>query len=92
MTVFGQPPGDEVNADSWSVNDRSASRRYAIAEVSSASSTLDPGLRVEPIVIDGTRVLPQHRLRAAASATATCVVGVRPAPRRRPTRCRRADA
>lgn len=58
ITVFGQPPGDDVAADDWKVNIISAGA-YATAEIGIGSLTLTPGLRFEPFVIDGSRSSPQ---------------------------------
>jgi TonB family protein len=58
ITVFGEPPGAQVNADSWSVNELGVAP-FATAQVKVGKLELDPGLRVEPMMVDGTRVLPQ---------------------------------
>ena len=65
MTVFGQPPGDDIAADDWKVSFLSAAA-YAGAEVAVGPLTLVPGLRFEPFVIDGKKVNDAVRRRLSA--------------------------
>jgi TonB family protein len=58
VTVFGQPPGDDVAADDWKVNIVSAAA-YAQAELGLGNLTITPGVRFEPFVLDGSRTSPQ---------------------------------
>jgi TonB family protein len=59
VTVFGQPPGDRVGSDAW----RSTQGSIA-AHVTTAFSwgegrwRFEPGVRVEPMVQTGDRILP----------------------------------
>ncbi|MDB4956082.1 MAG: TonB family protein / TonB-dependent receptor [Myxococcales bacterium] len=57
ITVFGQPPGDEVNADSWTTSIVSVAP-YGFAEIAVGKLAITPGLRVEPYLIDGSRLTP----------------------------------
>ncbi len=57
ITVFGQPPGDEVNADQWTASVVSVAP-YAFAEITLGKLTLTPGLRIDPFVMDGSRLTP----------------------------------
>jgi len=58
VSAFGQSPGDRVNRDQWTV------RQGEIGSFVSASLgvgdalQIEPGVRFEPTVIDGNRVLP----------------------------------
>jgi TonB family protein len=58
ITVFGQPPGDDIAADAWKVNIVSAAA-YATTEIGVGNLTITPGVRFEPFVIDGSRSSPQ---------------------------------
>jgi TonB family protein len=58
VTVFGQPPGDDIAADDWRVNVLAAAP-YATAEITLGPLTITPGLRFEPTIIDGSRTAPQ---------------------------------
>jgi TonB family protein len=58
VTVFGQPPGDDIAADDWKVNIVSAAA-YAQAEIGIGSLSITPGVRFEPFLIDGSRSSPQ---------------------------------
>ena len=57
ITVFGQPPGDDVNADDWTVT-RLGAAPFASFEISAGRLSLAPGLRFEPLVTDGSRLTP----------------------------------
>jgi TonB family protein len=57
ITVFGQPPGDEINADDWSTNIASAAS-FAFLEVAIGNVSVTPGIRFEPYLIDGSRLTP----------------------------------
>src|SRR5262249_32889511 len=58
VTVFGQPPGDEINADDWSTNIASAAA-CGYLELALGRLSVTPGLRIEPFVIDGSRLTPR---------------------------------
>jgi TonB family protein len=57
VTVFGQPPGDEVNADDWTTSIVSVAP-YAFTEITTGGLAITPGLRIEPYLIDGSRLTP----------------------------------
>jgi outer membrane receptor protein involved in Fe transport len=57
ITVFGQPPGAQVNADDWSINELGVAP-FAVAQIKTGRLELQPGVRVEPMVVDGSRALP----------------------------------
>lgn len=58
ITVFGQPPGDDLANDDWTTNTVSAAP-YAYLEMRFGKLSLTPGLRLEAFVLDGTRIRPQ---------------------------------
>ena len=58
VTVFGQPPGTDVNSDAWQINLLSAAT-YAFCEITLGRFTVTPGLRLEPTLIDGNLRRPQ---------------------------------
>ena len=57
LSVFGQPPGDDVNADAWTaaVGDIGA---YVTALVTAGRWIVSPGLRADAFPVDGNRSLP----------------------------------
>lgn len=59
IVVFGQPPGDRVGRDRWTTV-RAGVGTYAALRVSPAEGRwiIEPGLRVEPILVAGDRTLP----------------------------------
>ncbi|MEM9459157.1 MAG: TonB-dependent receptor [Myxococcota bacterium] len=59
IVVFGQPPGDRVGRDRWTTV-RAGMGTYAALRVSPAEGRwiIEPGLRVEPILVSGDRTLP----------------------------------
>lgn len=57
VTVFGQPPGDQVNADRWTASVVSVAP-YAFAELNLGPLAITPGLRIDPYLIDGSRLTP----------------------------------
>jgi TonB family protein len=57
ITIFGQPPGDEVNADNWG-NHIASGAVYVLAEATFGKWKITPGLRLEPWLIQGTRLTP----------------------------------
>ncbi|HEX3758298.1 MAG TPA: TonB family protein [Kofleriaceae bacterium] len=57
ITVFGQAPGDQVNADQWTASILSAAP-YAFAELTAGALAVTPGLRIDPYLIDGSRLSP----------------------------------
>ncbi len=58
VVVFGQPPGSDVNSDTWKVRLLDAAT-YAFCEIALGKFTLTPGVRFEPTVIDGNLRLPE---------------------------------
>ena len=57
VTVFGQPPGNDLASDRWKVNVLSTAP-YVFAEITLGHLTLTPGFRFEPTLIDGNLRLP----------------------------------
>jgi TonB family protein len=57
VTVFGQAPGNAINDDHWSILTINPAP-YATAEISLGRLTLTPGLRFDPVLIEGSPVLP----------------------------------
>jgi TonB family protein len=57
IVVFGQPPGPDTNFDAWQVHQATIAP-YVALEVVAGRFTLSPGLRFEPTLTDGDRVLP----------------------------------
>ncbi len=57
ITVFGQAPGDQIAADSWSVNIVNVAP-YAVAELTFGNLGITPSVRFEPTYISGNRSLP----------------------------------
>jgi TonB family protein len=57
ITVFGQPPGDEINADDWKTNIASAAT-FAFVELALPKMSITPGIRFEPYFVDGSRLTP----------------------------------
>lgn len=56
--LFGQPPGDRVNRDVWTVSTAGVGAHATAVIRPSPTTTIEPGLRVEPSVLQGSRVLP----------------------------------
>ena len=65
ITVFGQPPGNDITDDHWTRPDDDPSP-YATAEISIGRLTLTPGLRFDPVLIEGSPSLPPARRHRAA--------------------------
>ncbi len=57
VSIFGQPPGSQINADTWTVTIASVAP-YAFAELTAGKLVATPGLRLEPYLIDGSRLTP----------------------------------
>jgi TonB family protein len=57
ITVFGQPPGNDFNVDTWSVNQVDVGP-YVIADLDLGPLTLTPGLRVDGYLIEPSRQTP----------------------------------
>ena len=57
VTVFGQPPGADVNADAWSATVGDIGT-FVLASVTRGNCALTPGLRGDAFPVDGDRVLP----------------------------------
>ncbi len=55
--VFGRPPGDDVNADSWH-NHILDVGPYVFAEIAVGKLTIIPGLRVDGFLIEGSAIKP----------------------------------
>jgi hypothetical protein len=57
VTVFGQPPGDDVNADTWTatVGDLGP---FVSATIARGAWKVTPGLRADAFPVDGSRALP----------------------------------
>jgi len=55
--VFGQPPRNDIGFDHWNVLVIDTAP-YAIAEISLGRLSLVPGLRFEPVLIEGSPSLP----------------------------------
>ena len=55
--VFGQPPRNDIASDHWNVLVIDTAP-YAIAEISLGRLSLVPGLRFEPVLIEGSPALP----------------------------------
>src|SRR5262249_33632567 len=58
VTVFGEAPGTDGTADDWTTTIAGAAP-YAFAELSFGRLSITPGLRIEPMVIDGSRLTPR---------------------------------
>src|SRR5262249_21873923 len=56
--VFGQPPGDDVNADQWSAQLADLAP-FAFAEIALGRFTLTPGLRVDGFAMQVSRLTPR---------------------------------
>ena len=57
VTVFGQPPGNAINDDRWNVLLINTAP-YATAEITVGRLTLTPGLRFDPVLMEGSPILP----------------------------------
>ncbi len=70
ITVFGQPPGDRINNDKWRT-DIAGVGAYLASELRFANNALviEPGLRFEPNLINGNRVLPVRPTEPAVGYT-----------------------
>ena len=58
VSVFGQPPGDDVAADAWSATTGDAGA-YLQADVVRGPVTVSPGLRADAWVLGASRVTPK---------------------------------
>ena len=58
IVVFGQPPGDDVNADQWSTHITDVAP-FAFAEFTFGKLTLTPGLRLDLFQLQGSRLVPR---------------------------------
>lgn len=58
IVVFGQPPGDDVNADRWRTHIVDVAP-FAFAEVRLGALTLTPGVRVDAYELEGSRLVPR---------------------------------
>jgi hypothetical protein len=57
LTVFGQPPGDDVNADRWTATQGDIAP-FVIAAWTRGRWTFSPELRADAFPVDGSRALP----------------------------------
>ncbi|HEY4187040.1 MAG TPA: TonB-dependent receptor plug domain-containing protein [Polyangia bacterium] len=57
LTYFGQPPGDDVNADSWSGSVADVGT-FVTASFTRGKWMIAPGLRADAFPIDASRALP----------------------------------
>ena len=55
--VFGRPPGDDVNADTWH-NHILDVAPYVFAEIALGKLTIVPGLRIDGFLIEGSAITP----------------------------------
>tara|TARA_R110002073_G_scaffold103664_7_gene234755 strand:- start:3337 stop:5409 length:2073 start_codon:yes stop_codon:yes gene_type:complete len=58
ISTFGQPPGDRVNEDDWTVTMASVAIYSTLAFKLGSALRIEPGLRFEPSIINGNRILP----------------------------------
>jgi hypothetical protein len=58
VTVFGQPPGADVNADTWNVNVVGVAP-YVSLDVDAGPLTITPGLRVDGYLLETSRQTPR---------------------------------
>jgi hypothetical protein len=77
ISVFGQPPGNEVTRDSWGTNDVHAAP-YANLSVRLGRLTITPGLRCEIHGLSASRALPKLPQTPAIGRAA---LELRPEPR-----------
>src|SRR5262249_39969940 len=56
--VFGRPPGEEVNADDWH-NHVLDVAPYVFAEITLGKLTVQPGLRIDGVMIEGSAIKPR---------------------------------
>lgn len=59
LSVFGQPPGDQVNADNWDASNLTVAP-YVQTDIGLLDDKLHivPGLRIEPFIISASRQTP----------------------------------
>lgn len=70
ITVFGQPPGDRIGSDRWrTTNVQAGLYLGALADLAHGRVTLEPGVRFEPMIISGDRVLPVRETEPAVGYT-----------------------
>ena len=58
VTVFGQGPGGDYNADTWGANIVDVGP-YAFADVQFGKLTITPGVRFDAFLIEGSRLTPR---------------------------------
>jgi len=78
ITVFGQPPGDRVGTDAWRSTQGSIAG-YATTAFSWRDDRwrFEPGIRIEPTLLSGDRILPVRPIEPAVGY-ASASVGVLP--------------
>jgi TonB family protein len=88
ITVFGQRPGPDTASDDWQVLTLSPAA-FVVTDIVAGPLTITPGLRFEPTLIEGDRLLPRSdistpvgysRIDLARNPGPTAV-GVLPNPR-----------
>lgn len=57
ITVFGQPPGNDLASDHWKITSLAAAP-YVVAEINLGRLTVTPGLRFEPTLVQGNLLNP----------------------------------
>jgi outer membrane receptor protein involved in Fe transport len=57
ITFFGQPPGGDVNADTWTARVGDVGP-WVTASITRGAWTLSPGLRADAFPVDGSRAFP----------------------------------
>ncbi|MFK7927834.1 MAG: hypothetical protein AB8H79_06580, partial [Myxococcota bacterium] len=77
IQVFGQPPGDRVNTDRWKVGQASIAGFMTAATQPHPAVELTSGIRVEPTLINGDRVLPVRATEPAVGTT-QLHIGIQP--------------
>lgn len=58
LSVFGQPPGDNINADSWNAGYLSVAP-YAQLDLARGPWSVTPGLRLSGYLLDANRLTPR---------------------------------
>ena len=56
--VFGQPPGDDVNADDWNTHIVDVAP-YVFTELSYGPLTVTPGIRLDAFLMEGNQLTPR---------------------------------
>jgi TonB family protein len=89
IVVFGQHPSSETNSDAWNVHVLNTGL-YLLFDLNLGKLTLSPGLRFEPTLVEGDRLLPHStttpatgysRLGVASNPFGNSIVNSLPNPR-----------